>query len=290
MRPARLTVKVLAHLNRGLLLAASGLAAFVLAGSLQAAEMPDCKAVAGYQQRGELRSYTPETLYDYMDGNSEGYLIYQFVKMTGLTCISGANTIVIDISEMVDAEGAYGIYCANRDPNMPDQKLGVAGQIKPRRAVFVKGKYYVELAANPAQDAALKQFVALMEPKIEGRTTLPDALAWFPKEKMQPGTLRLIPESVLGIRILKRGYVAQYEQGKAFLVPEADEAAAKATMEKFRTRLGDTKPAKLGDEAFTATDKYLGPLFVFRKGRFVGGTSSMPNGAAAVEALAANVR
>jgi hypothetical protein len=261
-----------------------------LAPNATGGELPDCKAVAGWQQRGPVRNYTAETLYDYMNGNSEGYLIYQFAKMTGLTCVSGGNAIVIDISEMSDPESAYGIFCANRDPNQADQKIGMAGQIKPRRAVFVKGKYYVELAANPAQEAALKSFVALMEPNIKGRTALPEALEWFPKEKLQAGSLRLIPESALGIRILKRGYVAPYEQGKAFVVPEENEAAAKATMEKLRARIGETTPAKLGDEAFTATDKYLGPMFVFRKGRFVGGTSGMANGAPVAEALAGRVK
>jgi hypothetical protein len=41
----------------------------------------------------------------------------------------------------------------------------------------------------------------------------------FPSEGQQ--SPRLVPESVLGIRILKRGYVAQYDFGKAFVVREA---------------------------------------------------------------------
>ena len=31
-------------------------------------------------------------------------------------------------------------------------------------------------------------------------------------------SLKLVPESVLGLKILKRGYVAKYKQGQAFIV------------------------------------------------------------------------
>ena len=256
-----------------------------------AADVPDCRAVAGWQQKGAVRTYAPDTLYDYMNGNSEGYLIYQFVRMTGVTCTSGGDTIVIDISEMSDPESAYGIFCANRDPQQPDEKIGMAGQIKPRRATFVKDKYYVEMAANPAKDhtPALKAYVALIEPKIAGRTDIPDTISWFPSEKLVAGSVRLVPESVLGIRILKRGYVGQYETGKAFVLREASAEAAAGVMEKLRSRIGHTTPAKLGDEAFEATDKYLGKMFVFRKGRFLGGTAGMADGGPVASALAARI-
>ncbi len=265
--------------------------ALLLLPAAWAADAPDCRAVAGWQQKGAVRTYTPDSLYDYMNGNSEGYLIYQFVRMTGVTCTSGGDTIVIDISEMSDPESAYGIFCANRDPQQPDEKIGTAGQIKPRRATFVKDRYYVELAANPAKDhtPALKAYVAAMEPKIAGRTDIPDTISWFPNEKLVAGSVRLVPESVLGIRILKRGYVGQYETGKAFVLREASADAAAGVMEKLRARIGEVTRADLGDEAFEATDKYLGKMFVFRKGQYVGGTSGMSEGRPIAKALAARV-
>ena len=43
-------------------------------------------------------------------------------QMQGVTCKSGENTLVIDISEMVDADAAYGIFSANRDPATPSRR------------------------------------------------------------------------------------------------------------------------------------------------------------------------
>ena len=102
--------------------------ALLLAGAAWAAG-PDCKLVPGWQQQGPARSYTAENLFEYMDGNAEGYLIYGFTRMDGVSCTSGGDTILIDISEMADPDAAYGIFTANRHPNFPVAPIGLGGQI-----------------------------------------------------------------------------------------------------------------------------------------------------------------
>ena len=238
--------------------------------ALAAAE-PSCKLVAGWTQTGQPREYQSDNLFEYMDGNAEGYLIYGFQNMHGVTCQKGETTFVIDISTMSDTDGSYGMFTANRDLRQPQQKIGMGGQIVPRRAIFAKGKYYVEIAANPEGDytAPLGEWTAALEKIVEGESVPPAALSWFPAEGQQ--SARLVPESVLGIRLLKRGYVAQYDFGKAFVALETSPESAAAVFGKLRARFTDSQPAKLADEAFQTEDKYLGHLFVFRKGRYIGG-------------------
>jgi hypothetical protein len=238
---------------------------------------PDCSLVPGWGQQGPARTYVADNLFDYMNGNAEGYLIYQFVRMQGVTCMSSDISILIDVSEMADAESAYGIFTANRDPRRPTQKIGMGGQIRPRRATFVKDKYYVELAANPEGDhtAALRAFVDAMEKRIPGQTELPVTIGWFPTEKLVRDSIRLIPQSVLGMRQLKRGYVAEYEYGKAFIVAETSTEGAASVMNKVRERLGQTEPAGIADEGFQASSRYLGRLCFFRKGRYIGGFADL---------------
>ena len=249
------------------------LAACALAAAQNQGAAPDCKLVPGWSQSGAARTYEADNLFEYMDGNAEGYLIYGFQTMRGVTCEKGGVTFVIDISDMGDADSSYGMFNANRDPRQPFERAGMGGQIVPRRAIFAKGKYYLEIAANPEGDhtAPLRQFVAALDRAVEGSTSPPTALAWFPAERQQ--SLRLVPESVLGIRLLKRGYTAQYDFGKAFVVREESPESAGAVMEKLRARFGQTTPAKIADDAFEATDNYLGKLCIFRKGRSIGGYS-----------------
>jgi len=271
------------------------LLALLAAVGIARAQTPDCSVVTGWQQQGPLRQYGPDNLFDYMDGNAEGYLIYRFVGMKGVTCKNGEDTILIDFHEMADHEYAFGIFCTNRDPRLPTDAIGMAGQVLPRRAIFAKGNYYVELAATPDKDhtPALRAFVNAIEKRIEGRATPPDAVGWFPKEKLMPNSIRLIPESVLGLRVLKSGYVGQYDFGKAFLVPEESAETAAQVMAKLRERIGVNAPAKIADDGFTGTDKYLDGLCVFRKGRFIGGFANLKGGRDATQeatVLAASVK
>jgi hypothetical protein len=277
------------HLSRLPLVFLFPLAALAAAAD---APVPTCALVPGWTQSGPARGYEAGNLFEYMDGNAEGYLIYGFRHMNGVTCHQGEISFVVDISDMGDADSAYGIFSANRDPSQPVSPIGMAAQITPRRAILVKGRWYVEIAANPEGDhtAALRAWLKALDGIVTGSTALPEALAWFPAEGRQ--SLRLVPESVLGIRLLKRGYAAQYDFGKAFVAYEATPESAAAVMQKLRARFDPATAATLADEAFAATDRYLGRLFIFRKGRLICGYSvkfGAQDPAALSAALAAQV-
>jgi hypothetical protein len=244
--------------------------------------VPDCAAVPGWTQQGPERSYDPETLFDYMDGNSEGYFAYGFTLMKGVTCVNAAgDQLVIDVSEMGDPDRAWGFFVTNRDQRSPVERIGSAGQVLPRRATFAKGRHYAEIAASPDKDhrVALRSFVNALEARVPGEGRVPAAVAWFPPEGLEPDAIRLVPESVLGLRMLKSGFMAPYAVGRAFVVPEATEQAAVATMAKLRERFaGAEKASGLGEEAFSARDPYLGRLLVFRKGVRVAGVANVAAG------------
>lgn len=236
---------------------------------------PDCRLVPGWEQDGPVRAFAADNLFEYMDGNAEGYLLYQFVRMNGVNCRNAAgNVVVLDVSEMADSEMAYGIFMANRDSRTAMEKLGMAGQVTPRKAMLAKDKYYVEAGSNDADGASLRAFISAMAARIDGRTELPDAIGWFPAKGLVEGSVRLVPESVLGMRALKRGYMGQYDIGKAFILREKSPESAGQVMEKVRDRLSETQAGKLGDESIEAADKYLGALCIFRKGAWIAGVAN----------------
>jgi len=264
-----------------------GLTGAAQAGAAPAPAPPwlDCHFVPGWEPSGAIRDYAPDNLYDYRDGAAEGYLIYSFARMRGIDCRSGSTTLAIDVSDMTDADSAYGMFSTNRDAREPIAKIGMGAQVQPQSLLFAKGKYFVEIIEtdgnNPAgnQTEALKAFAAKMEPLLEGRNTPPEALKWFPTENQV--SVRMVPESVLGLKILKRGYVAQYDRGQAFVVEEESAQAAADVMKKLRERFEGAAAAQIGDEAFQGKPPYLDWVCVFRKGRTIGGYANMPDAAEA---------
>lgn len=261
---------------------AAGLLLSILcaAGTARAQDYLSCQFAPGWEQSGPKRQYAADNLFDYKDGAAEGYLIYGFVAMRGIDCKSGGDTLTIDVSEMNDADSAYGIFTANRDPSLPIVSIGMGGQVQPQSATFAKGKYYVEMtviAARPDSDysAALRAFVTGIEERLEGRVTAPEALQWFPQENL--ASTRLVPESVLGLKQLKRGYVATYKQGQAFIVLEASPQSAAEVLKQLRKHFDGATPAQVGDEAFQVKAQYLGGICIFRKGRTIGGYANLPD-------------
>jgi hypothetical protein len=255
----------------------------VFAGLL-AAQTPDCAIARGFTQTGEAREFDTETLFNYMDGNSEGYFLYSFVRMRGVTCKQGELSLVLDVSEFADPEMAYGMFTANFDNRRPQARLGAGGQITPTKAIFVKGKYFVELSVEPEGDHAvlLEAAARAMEPRVPGSVSVPPQLSLFPKDGLQPGSPRLIPHSVLGLRMLQKGYLGIYDNGRLFFVTEASPEAAKALFAKLKERFpaGPAQSAiEIGEESYSGEDRLLGRFCLFRKGARVGGFVSAAEGA-----------
>jgi hypothetical protein len=69
---------------------------------------------------------------------------------------------------------------------------------------------------------------------MEGRETASGGVGVVPQENLT--SVRLVPESVLGLKQLKRGYVAKYKQGQAFIVLEDSPESAAAVLEESCAR------------------------------------------------------
>lgn len=244
---------------------------------------PACSLFPGWKQEGPARRYEGDSLFEYMDGNSEGYYAYGFVRMNGVTCVRGEDKMIVDISEMADPEMAFGMFTANRDLTAATVPVGSGGQIVPRKLIFAKGKYYAEIAAEPDKDhtAALGQLAKDLAAFIPGDAYKPPAFDWFPPAD----SVRLVPQSVLGIGLLKRGYVALYGTSKAFAVTEGSPEAAHAVFVKLQARFPEAQPVAMGEEAFQVDDRYLGHLVAFRKANRIAGSAGSQNEDLAKEVL-----
>jgi hypothetical protein len=262
--------------------------AALVIGAACMAQSPDCAVAPGFNQDGGVRTFTTETLFEYMDGNSEVYFLYGFKSMKGITCSKGELKLVFDVSEFKDHESAYGMFTGNLDTREPVLKIGGGGQVTPRKAVFTKGIYYVEVAAEPEGEhvGLLTDVITKFEKTLAGAVTPPAQVDWFPTEGIQPGFPRLVAQSVLGLRMLRRGYMAQYDFGRAFVVEEASEAAAQELMSKLKERFPPAGEVALGAGGFTATDRYLKKVCLFRVGNKVAGLTGMADDADAAKLAA----
>ena len=111
----------------------------------------------------------------------------------------------------------------------------------PRRAIFAKGPYYVEIGAEPEGDhtAILQTWTAALEKIAAGTNDVPAALSWFPSEGQAiaaSGAGKRTGHPYIEARL--RGAVRI--SAEAFVVTEASPEAAAAVMQKLRERFGDS--------------------------------------------------
>ena len=63
---------------------------------------------------GEPAFYKPDSLYQYIDGGADVYLLYDFQSLMHQEFKSGVAELIVDIYDMGKSEDAFGIYSAER--------------------------------------------------------------------------------------------------------------------------------------------------------------------------------
>ena len=73
-----------------------------------------------------------------------------------------------------DADSAWGMFAANRDPKETIAQIGMGGQLLPQSLYFAKGRFFVEIVETDGdaagnQTVALRAFAAALVPRLKGR-------------------------------------------------------------------------------------------------------------------------
>ncbi len=142
--------------------------------------------VEGWTVAEQDRIYTPDNLYDYIDGGAELYLSYDFRRMINRVYTAPDQpTIQVDLFDMGTSQNAYGVFSHSRETI--DSTYGQGSQYVPGLLLFWKDRYYVSILASPETEKA-KQTISRIARRIEQA---------IPREGQKPQILRLLPEEAL---------------------------------------------------------------------------------------------
>ena len=131
---------------------------------------PASSEVAGWSRGPEIRTFTPDRLSDYIDGDAEKYL-KAGVKSTSTADYKYKDQIqvVVDVYTMNTPEGAKAIF--ESEPAMDAQMpaLGDSARLYSQSLMFRKGPYLVRMVAyqeSPQLPPALLDLGHAMEAKV----------------------------------------------------------------------------------------------------------------------------
>lgn len=224
----------------------------------------------GYKVVSDYPVYTPDDLWDYINGAADAYLALGFIDLNISEYVKGREVIKAEIYRFDDDAEAFGIYSMERSPGYGFIPVGVQGYREEGILHFYKDRYYIKIMTHSKSRKSggrMEELARLIDDRIEGSNKFPELLNLFPAEGRLANEETYLLESVLGHEYLRNAFRASYEVGEErfdiylFRCSDGEEAAAMASK-----LAGDSFMP--GDEIFKYAfeDGFNGVLHMARQG------------------------
>ncbi len=244
--------------------------------------------------------YKADSLYQYIDGGADVYLLYDFRVLLHLELKSGSAEITADVYDMGRGEDAFGIYSAERSPKYKFVPIGIEGYRSKGILNFVQDHYYVKLQADGAKaDPLLDPLARTLSQRIGGARTAPALLLKLPREHKVERSEQYVRKDPLGHSFLAPSYIAAYtwggQEGKVIISVADDPAGAKARLsqlaEHFEQSGSCSKAKDLGTGGIRAKNSFEGNWIAKTQGRYLIALVNPPeNGAEILNRTAQGLR
>jgi len=230
------------------------------------------------KSEGEPAFYKPDSLYQYIDGGADVYLLYDFQNLLHQEFKSGATELMVDIYDMGKPEDAFGIYSAERSPKYNYIPIGAEGYHSKGVLNFLQDRYYVKLAGSGTEaDALLGQLAHTLSARIGGSRALPPVLSKLPQARRVSHSEQYIRKDPLGHPFLAPAYVVTYtstpKESKLLVSVANDAAGARGRIDQlakhFKQTGECTAAADLGENAIRAKNSFEGSVIARTEGRYV---------------------
>ena len=160
---------------------------------------------------GQIRTYTKNNLYEYVNGHAEYFISSGFVKLAvGEYSINSKDDpdVVIDIYDMGKSIHAFGILSDESGGKITDIHSGLTGFKTPQGLSFIKGQYYIKISSF-SSTASPESFIESLDRRISAGsdpfpefTDLPDI--------GQVITTRFIKEAYRGLDFINNVIEREY--------------------------------------------------------------------------------
>jgi hypothetical protein len=197
----------------------------------------------GWEIYDEVRQFTPESLYEQIDGRAEFFLAYDVIGMTFASFVKGTDIgqfIDLSIYDMGSATNAFGVFSVERSQGEPSLKLGRAGYRLDANYYIWKGHYYITIIASHATDEFRHLGLELVR-----RVTkyLPDSnesvwgLTALPQKDRVSDSLQYHKVDAMGLDFMRNTFIAAYRKNghtvTAFVSRHESAESAEATIAKY---------------------------------------------------------
>lgn len=215
------------------------------AGSFNIDKLPE--QIGSWTREPKVLEFLSDNLYDYIDGDADRYLPYNFEKLTVLFYMNSdpENGIEIQIYQMATHLDAFGIYSVHRDRNKDIFPFGEDGFVGGNQAMFYQARYFIKLTVKKTDNAKsnLELFgkeITKILPQTE--ETIPELICFEQAYKI-PRSECYLAKDVLAQSFLPRGTTALFnikdKTATGFIVTFKDETETNKGWDEYKKYLDE---------------------------------------------------
>jgi len=229
----------------------------------------------GYDLKTDFKVYTPDNLWDYINGGAYTYLNFQFADLHIAEYNNGETLIKAEIYRHKNNIYAFGMYAQERAPDYNFVKIGIQGYAENTLVNFVKGAYYVKVICNDGNESTAPVLIDLAKKiaaNLKGSDKMPEMFSDFPQKGKIANSESYIASEFLGYSFMPGVYVTSYNgptgQTQLFIVDAQTADKAGEVINKLKEKAENTKKKK---EILTIQDPYNGTILLTQKENLIYG-------------------
>ena len=234
--------------------------------------------MAGWKMPDPFQVFSPENLYDYINGAADLYLTYDFKELqVGEYQRDDKASVIVEIYRHGSPTNAFGIYSQERLANADFLDIGTQGYYEEKVLNFLGGSYYVKISSsNTGKDDRdiLARFAKGTAEKLGGEKGLPALLEAFPSDGKAKNAEKFIGKNFLGYSFFLPAFIADYQVAgqkfKLFLMVGDGAEDCRTRLQKYFQQLKRPQEG-LAEKKYEISDPYHGNFDLFWKGKYIGG-------------------
>ena len=238
--------------------------------------------IIGWKQSGEIQTFIPKTLFEYINGAADLYIMYDFqaLKVAEYQNEKKAS-VTVEVYEHKTPTHAFGIYSQERLPNADFIDVGAQAYIENNTLNFLTGPYYVKITSyhTGAEDGEiLLAFAKKMSENLGTKGALPAILSSFPEEGKKKNSEKFINRNFLGYSFFHSAFTADYELSgkkfKLFVIEGVDKNDCRGMIQEY---LQQTKSSEksAAEGHYLVADPYHGEIDLYWRATCIWGTLSL---------------
>ncbi|HET7435373.1 MAG TPA: DUF6599 family protein [Thermoanaerobaculia bacterium] len=222
-----------------------------------------------------------ERLPVYLGSDAAHFARYEVIDVTAgkYSATAGNGFATVEIFRFPDFVKAFGAYSVRKGGPMRFIALQNEGFASKHSLHVWRGPFYIRVTGGaPDGFVSLERLAQFVAERMPAAPAKPAVFNFFPTDVRVPNSERFSADAAFGQRFLGNSFLATFtidnEPVEGLIIPATNKAGAAKILDTYRAlyvrngKLLDPIP-NLGEDNFTAEDRYLGRAVAFRIDRFV---------------------